>query len=191
MAVEAWEVGDDPTVSPDARVVATAPERSDRRALGREHRLHWLLMAVLGVFLLLGAVGVLGVRTARSSAAAGGYDLEVTYAAVSRPGLATPLEIEIRRRDGWPQGATVQVAVSSQYLAMFDENGLMPDPAGSTRTAEAVIWELDPPETGDALVVSFDGRIEPGTQWGRDGDVQVLDRGRPVVEADFHTWVMP
>ena len=36
-----------------------------------------------------------------------------------------------------------------------------------------VIWEFDPPP-GETFRLSFDARIEPGVQWGRDAD----DRGR-------------
>jgi hypothetical protein len=190
-AVEQWEVGDDPMVAPDAEVVATAPQRSDRRALRHERWVRWVFTGALALFLLLAALGLFGVRTATRSASGGGYDLEVRYAAVTRPGLATPFEIEIGFGGGVPPSGTVRVAVSSPYLAMFDENSLDPDPEAATRTEDATIWELEAPRTGEPLVISLDARLEPAVQWGRDGYVQVLDDDTPVVEVRFETWVMP
>ncbi len=54
-----------------------------------------------------------------------------------------------------------------------------------------MVWEFDPPPSGGPLAISLDARVEPGIQWGRDGEVQVLDGGEPVVGSSFHTWVTP
>lgn len=76
------------------------------RTAPSETGLHRLLRARWGrraffigtsLFLLLGALGVFGVRMAEVSGAGGGYEVRVTYAEVSRPGLATPWEVEVRR----------------------------------------------------------------------------------------------
>jgi hypothetical protein len=97
----------------------------------------------------------------------------------------------VSRRDGAPLDGPVEVAVSAHYLAMFDVNVVSPAPAAETRTADQVVWEFDPPPGGGPLAVSLDARVEPGIQWGRDGEVQVLDGGEPVVGSGFHTWVTP
>jgi hypothetical protein len=120
-AAEPWEVGEDRQVSPTARVVATAPERTDRRAVQRERRWRWLFVAALALFLALALAGVFGLRTATASSAGGGYEMRVTYARITRPGLATPLDVEVARRDGASLDGPVEVAVSAHYLAMFDD----------------------------------------------------------------------
>ncbi|CAN5757528.1 hypothetical protein BH24ACT3_BH24ACT3_03010 [soil metagenome] len=74
----------------------------------------------------LGAIPVYGVSSARVEAVEGGYELKVTYGEVSRPGLATPLRIEITKPGGFV-GET-DVAIDLAYLAMWDENGLVPAP---------------------------------------------------------------
>jgi hypothetical protein len=112
----------------------------------------------------------------------------VTYGQVSRPGLATPFEFEIRRPGGFD--GPVTVSSDSAYLDMFDENGFDPQPSSETSTPDAVIWQFDPPP-GEVLSVSLDARIEPGVQWGRSGATSVLEDGRPVVTARYHTWIMP
>jgi hypothetical protein len=53
-----------------------------------------------------------------------------------------------------------------------------------------VIWEFDPPD-GDTLGVSLDARVEPGAQWGRQGETSILVDGKPVVTAKYRTWVLP
>lgn len=189
--VEPWEIGDEPEIAPDADVIATTPERSDRGAILRERWGRWAFTAVLVVFLALGLAGVFGMRTRTTTTSGGGYDLRVTYAAASRAGLATMLEIQVAGADGAPLEAPVELAVSSHYLAMFDENGVVPAPSSETATPERVVWEFDPPTDGSPLTVDLDARLEPGVQWGRDGWVQVLDDGEPVAEATFHTWVVP
>jgi hypothetical protein len=145
-------------------------------------------LACLFVFLGAGAVGVFGVRTRTVTATGGGYELTVTYAAVTRPGLATPWAVEVRRQGGFD--GPVTIAASAAYLEMFDENGLDPDPSASTADPDFVEWEFDPPN-GDTLAVSFDARLEPARQWGRSGTVKVLVDDAAVTTASFRTWVMP
>jgi hypothetical protein len=147
-----------------------------------------MFMTLVAVFLLLGATGVLGVRTRQVVARGGGYELTVTYGQVSRPGLATPFGIEIRRPGGFD--GPVTVSSGSAYLSMLDENGLDPDPSSVTATPEQIIWQFDPPP-GEVLSVSLDACVEPGVQWGRSGETSVLEDGRPVVTARYHTWIMP
>ena len=84
----------------------------------------------------------------------------------------------------------VTIVVDRAYLAMWDENGLVPAPAAETTNGPWVEWEFDPP-TGDTLVVTYDARIEPGAQSGRDGAVAVVEDGGVVVSVTFHTKVRP
>jgi hypothetical protein len=137
---------------------------------------------------MLGLAGTFGVRTAETTVRGAGYELTITYASVTRPGLATPWAAEIRRPGGFE--GPVNLAVSAPYLEMFDENGLDPDPAAATADARFVVWEFDRPP-GESLNVSFDARLEPGVQWGKEGSAQLLVDGRVVLEVSFRTWVMP
>jgi hypothetical protein len=145
-------------------------------------------IGVLALFLGLGAINVFGVRSDRVSASGGGFDLTVTYAAMSRPGLATPWEVEVRNQGGFD--GPVTIATTGEYLDMFDENGLDPDPSSSTATADLVIWEFEPPD-GETLTVSFDARLEPAVQVGRTGETSVLVDGKSVVRVGYTTRVMP
>jgi hypothetical protein len=166
-----------------------APERDlRRRRVG-----YAVTTAVLTALILLGVVDafgvdIYGVDDGTVTASGSGYELVVRYGTVSRPGLATPFEITVRRADGFSGPVTLEV--DRTYLAMWDENGLVPAPSAETTSGEWVRWQFDPP-AGDTLTIWYDARIEPAAQSGRDGAVAVLHDGQPVVAVDFYTRVMP
>ena len=169
-----------PTEPPPTDVSRQVRARSGRR----------IFAVLLGLFLLLGALGFYGVRTRTASAAGGGYEVSVDYASISRPGLATPWAFEVRRPGGFPDGLTV--AVTSRYFDAFDENGLGPAPVEETTDGELTIWRFSP-TSSDTLSVSFDARIEPGVQLTTvKGELSVLGPGRqPAATVAFKTFVMP
>jgi hypothetical protein len=146
-------------------------------------------LILLLAFLVAGLAGVFGVRSRTVTRSGGGYTLTIEYAQVTRPGLSTPWSAKIVRAGGF-QGRPVTLAVSQEYLGMFDENGLDPDPTDATTDGEFVIWTFKPPAT-DTMVVDFDALLEPAQQWGRGGIARILEDDRPVVEATFYTWVSP
>lgn len=172
----------------DAEAPQTAPERYPMARLRRARNFRRIFILLLALFLLLGLTGFLGVRSATVSASGGGFDLTVTYAAITRPGLATPWSVEVRRQGGFD--GPVTVATTGDYLDMFDENGLDPDPSSATATPEVVIWEFEPPD-GDTLTITFDARIEPAVQWGKSAVTSVLVDGKAVVQVTYRTWVVP
>lgn len=169
--------------------------RLEHRRLRRRRHAGYVATTALLTALMLGAVAdgagvdVYGVDTAHATATGGGWELDVRYGTRSRPALATPFDIEVTRRGGFD--GPVTIAVTSSYLAMWDENGLDPQPADETQDGEYLRWTFDPPP-GEVLAVSFDARIEPGAQNGESGRVAVLDeRGRELVAVDVRTTVLP
>jgi hypothetical protein len=96
--------------------------------------------------------------------------------------------VEVRKRGGFD--GPITLATTGDYLDMFDENGLDPDPSSSTATEDLIVWEFEPP-SGDTLTVSFDARLEPAVQVGRSGETAVLVDGRSVVRVAYTTRVMP
>ena len=123
------------------------------------------------------------------SAAGGGYELTVTYGAVTRPALATPFDIDVHRDGGFD--APITIAVDRRYMRIWDENGLYPAPSAEHNTATEVVWEFDPP-LGDTLRVTYDARIEPAAQEGRSGAVAVLDAEDAVLtQVAFTTRLWP
>jgi len=115
----------------------------------------------------------------------------VTYAAVARPGLAAPFSVVIASRDGTGLPAVVTVALSLDYLGMFDQNGLDPEPASSYADGDEVVWSFDVPAGVDRFSVDLDARIEPGVQWRRTGRVRLVVEGEQVAATTVSTWVLP
>jgi hypothetical protein len=169
-------------------------ETAEHGEVGRLRTLHLVTTAVLAAIMGLGVldgfgfVPIYGVDTARVSAAGGGYELTVLYSTVSRPALATPLYLTVRRAGGFDR--PIELALSQQYLSLFDENGLTPAPSAETSFGRFLLWEFDPPE-GDVLTVYFDARVEPQMQFGRTGEAAVVEDGAPVVAVEFHTALRP
>ncbi|HEX6222368.1 MAG TPA: hypothetical protein VF115_14855 [Acidimicrobiia bacterium] len=161
-------------------------------AQGRwELGLRLVTIGAVWVLVLAAGVGLLGVRTAETSASGQGYEMTVTYAAVTRPGLATPFSIEIRTSDGSALPPELTVRISSDYLAIFDDNGMEPLPAESFNTEEWTWWTFTVPDGQESLIVDLDARLEPAVQWGRSGEAVLELDGEDAVSAEFTSKVAP
>lgn len=175
----------------DRPSVPTEPAPTSVRRQRRARSVRRVFVGALALFLALGALGLYGVRTTTADATGGGYEVSVTYASLSRPGLATPWSFEVTRPGGFPDGLTV--AVTSSYFDAFDENGLGPAPVEETTDGDRTIWRFGP-QPGNTLSVSFDARIEPGVQLTRaKGTLEVLAgrTGPTAVAVSFATLVLP
>lgn len=176
-------------VDSEATVVATTPEDVDLARLRRARAGRRFGVTLLVVFLAGGLAGLYGVRTRDVTATGGGYEITLEYAAVSRPGLAAPWQLTVRK-DGGFGDQPVSIAVSSPYLDLFTDTDIEPEPSTSRSGSGTTVWEFEPPD-GDTLEVSVDARIEPGVQKGKRGWAGVLVDGNPVVRVDFRTVVVP
>jgi hypothetical protein len=166
--------------------------RSFRRRRRASYRLTFAALAVIvGAAVVdgFGVVDVYGVDTANARDSGGGFDLDVRYGTVTRPALATPFEITVTREGGFDE--PVHLAISADYLSMWDLNGIIPSPASEVAQGEWVVWEMDPPPVGDVLHVMYEARIEPALQSGRDGTVAILVDDAPVASVTLETKVRP
>lgn len=148
-------------------------------------------ICLLSALVLTGLLGFLGVRSTIATASANGFTIEVTHASVTRPGLATPLDLKVTTDDGSPLPAAVTTRIGSSYLAIFDENGLDPQPVSSFQSEEWTWWTFEVPDGATVLEVSFDARLEPAVQWGQGSRAAVEVGDEEVVAVDFETWVLP
>jgi hypothetical protein len=146
-------------------------------------------VVALVVFVAVGLTGLLGVKSASRHVTGEGIDLDVRYGRVSRPGLATPLTIEVRRPGGFD--APVVVELDADYFDMFDLNGIYPSPAGEVSQGDRLRWEFDPPD-GELLRVSLDMRASPARAAPGSSRVAVLDPdGRTLVATEVDTLIVP
>lgn len=146
-----------------------------------------LILAGFTIFVLAGLLGVFGIREGREEATVGPLTLAVTHPTRARGGLAVPFEIEVRREGGFEDPVTVTIPTG--YLALFDENGIEPDPDSATVDDRNSIQTFEPPD-GDTLVIRFDVRVEPAVQRGRGATITATS-GDDQVAVDIDTWIAP
>jgi hypothetical protein len=168
---------------------STIPPAPDIHLLHRGRLIRRAFLLLVFLALILALTTRLGVHSSTVAASGRGYSMRVTYAAVTRPGLDTPLVIELTHPGGFT--GPVTFAVSAQYLDLFDKNGgLDPDPSQSSSDEAFVYWTFDPP-SGNTLRVSLDAILAPSQEWGKRGIVRLVNGDTPVVGVTFRTWVMP
>lgn len=175
----------------DAAVSTSTKPPEDVGTNGWERGLRIFSISLLGALVLTGLFGFFGVRSTTATASANGFTIAVTHASVTRPGLATPLDLRITTDDGSPLPAAVTTRIGSSYLAIFDENGLDPQPVSSFQSDEWTWWTFEVPDGATTLEVSFDARLEPAVQWGQGSTAAIEVGDEEVVAVDFKTWVLP
>lgn len=182
--------GDERTVSALPQR-STAPEQPSAGWTRFERALRAVVFLVVFGVVIAALIGVAGLRTRQVTATSNALEVDVTYAQSTRPGISTPFEIDISTPDGSPLPEVLEVRVSTAYLAMFDENGLDPEPEASTSDGTDETWrfELDPGAT--RLHIDLDARLQPNIHSGETGTVRVSQPGSAPVVAEFRTWVLP
>src|SRR6478735_5826140 len=100
------------------------------------------VVTVLTVVVGVAALGFLGVHSTTSSASAEGYTVTVTYAWVARAGWDVPLRIQVQASEPLV-GKRITVTVDRVYLALFETQGLWPEPADESGDLGTVRWEFD------------------------------------------------
>ena len=144
-------------------------------------------LAVLTLLVLAALAQQLGMRTDTVEGSAGDLRVSIRYADRARGALAAPFSVDIERPGGFT--GPIEVRTRQSYLAIFDDNGLEPEPASMTTEDGYVIWTFDAPE-GDTLEISLDARIEPGV-FGRERGATVVAADGDSVTLEYTTWVAP
>ena len=135
-------------------------------------------------------LGFLGLRLGNVAARSGNLEVDVRYATITRAGLPTPFTIEVSTRDGSPLPDRVEVALSSDYFALFDENGLDPEPVESDADGENTYLTFEPTGGHSTLAIDFDARAQTDVHWGTDAQV-TIGAGGDEATVDFRTRVAP
>lgn len=170
---------------------STLPEDPSPGEYRREKRLRELTVLFVISVVALGAFGFLGVRTSTASNTGNGYRIEVTYATVTRGGLATPFAIEVATADGSALPGVVTIRVSSDYLDLFDDNGMEPTPVNSFNTGDSTSWDFEVPPGESTLEVVLDARLEPAAQSGGRASVELWIESERQASTEFRSRVMP
>lgn len=147
-------------------------------------------LAGVSVFVVCGALGLFGYRSATERAVAGAYSVELIHPAVTRGGLAADWRLRLERTDGGVIDEPVDVATSLGYLAAFDQNAQLPEPDATAQDGTTTRWTYAAPGTPE-LVIRLDIRTQPGTHGSRAGRTVVQVGGQPVAELEYSTWIAP
>jgi hypothetical protein len=145
-------------------------------------------IAGLLILLALGLAGAFDPKEDEVSAKGRDLDLQVSFPERLRGGLESSLELELSRPGGF--ASPVEVAVTRDWLGLFDLGSIDPQPASETGDPERVIWSFEPPP-GDALEVTVNLTLRPAVRSGEQATVAVLDEGRELATTRFETSVVP
>jgi hypothetical protein len=169
--------------------VGTRPEDVTPDRSRRARRFRRVGLLALGIVVLAGLLNLLGVRRGVVSSTGEGYRLTVEYASVTRPGLASPWEVEVTHEGGFD--GPVTLATDAAYFDRFDFNQFFPEPASTASRGDVVLLTFEGIE-GDRLVVRFDGRATPTFVFDLAEATTGLEiDGREIVRVDYTTVVMP
>jgi hypothetical protein len=167
-----------------------ADVRPPERAL-RSLRVRRLVLTLLAALVVAGAAGVFGVHSATTSAAAGGYRLELTYPRIARSGLDIPWHVHLQRAGGFDPKTPITLAVTADYFDIFETQGFHPEPDTTSRDGRMLYLSFTAPPAGDVFEVDFDTYVQPSSQVGRDAELWVMDAGRRAVGVSYSTWLVP
>jgi hypothetical protein len=147
--------------------------------------------AVVLMAVVVGAAGLgfLGVRSTEVSSSADGYTLTVTYAAVARAGLDVPFHVEVSNADGLTQDITLRI--NARYFDIFETQGFHPEPSEETSEGDVIALTFDPPDGGPLFALDYDAYIQPSSQFGSDGRVEMAVGEQTITAVDFHTMLWP
>jgi hypothetical protein len=174
--------------TPPAQHVPTEPEPTPPKKLRRQRLERRITLAVLVVFLVLGALEVFGSWTRTATSSADGVTLSVTYPAVTRPGLPIRWEFNVTRAGGFDGPVTLRTTFD--YLHLFDISNLEPDARSATASGEDMAYTFDPP-AGDTLRVAMDGNTEPGFHELPPVTTTVSLDGADAASVTYRTIVVP
>ncbi len=171
--------------------IPTTPREHDHAAQLRGRRGRLVFYAVLVVFLLAAVVGVFGERGRATTVVTDQYEVIVHYPQVTRPGLSSSLEFEVRRTDGQSLPEQLTFESTTDYLRLWDDHAVEPTPDAVRGDDEDTVWVILPKADATSIRVLLDGRIDPGIQWGRSGTTTVYADQERIATLDYRTWVMP
>jgi len=172
-----------------ARRAPTDPDPTNPKQLQRQRLERRAMLALLVVFLVLGALEVFGAWTRTATATgADGVTLSVTYPASTRPGLPIRWEFTVTRPGGFDGPITLRTTFD--YIHLFDISNTEPDAQSATGSADYLSYTFEPPG-GDTLRVAMDGNTEPGFHEVPPATTIVSIDGADAASVTYRTVVVP
>jgi hypothetical protein len=170
------------------RSTRTRPDDVPTARLRRHRASRRVFISIMALFVVLGLTNRFGLRLASATVERDGVTFRVEYASVTRSGLATPWQVEVRSPGGFE--GPVTIATSAAYLDRFDFNQWYPEPSGTATRGDLLLLTFERPE-GGLLRIRFDGRASPTFGLWSSATTSLETAGLPPLSVAYRTWVMP
>lgn len=167
---------------------ATRPDHESVARLRRHRAARRVGIACIALMVALGLTNLFGLRMGSTTAERDGVTFRVEYASVTRSGLATPWQAEVRSPGGF--GGPITISTSADYLDRFDFNQWYPEPSASATRGDLLLLTFERPE-GELLRIRFDGRASPTFGPWASATTSLETAGLPRLTVEYRTWVMP
>ena len=161
------------------------------KAAARGRTIRRLVVVAMALFVGAGVAGLLGYRSATVTDGSGPYELTVHHPAITRAGLPSNWDLSLVRTDGQDLGGSIDVQTTASYFDLFDQNGLEPAPEGEWQDEEVLVWTYEPGPGDTALVLHYDGRLQPNLRGWWDAETTVLVDDARVATVSYRTVAMP
>jgi hypothetical protein len=185
--VPGMSIATGPDSAPGSTFADVAPPRPRRRA----QYIRRAVLSLLAVWVLLGAIGALGVHTGSAEASStDGWRLKVWYPHIARAGLDVEFRIQVHH-DGGFGDQDITLALSRRYFDIFETQGFHPDADKATSDGRLIYLTFNPPPSGDDFTVDYDAYIQPASQQGRHAELSLMDDQTKRLTVNFHTWLVP
>jgi hypothetical protein len=148
-----------------------------------------LLLAIC----VAGLVGILGGRTATTTATNHDYRLTLEYPHTIRPALDAYWKQTVIHQGGFH--GLVTIAVTASYFDLFETQGFNPAPAASTSDGKFIYLKFTPRIHSDKLTVRYDSYLQPyvppTSLLANHATVALVDNGKQLAALHYTTWVLP
>ena len=183
-----------PPATAESSGVADPPDmltlRRHRDLVGRERRpvFRWVILSVLGLFLLLGLLNLFGQRPATDAGSSGAASLEVYSPDRVRGGLVFESRFTIRaQRDI----AKANLVLEPGWLEGMTLNTVEPSPVGEASRDGRISFDLGHIPAGAKHVLFLHFSVNPTNVGRRSTDVDLLDGETPIAHVDRSVTVYP
>lgn len=177
-----------PGGSERVRSTPTRPDEASAARLRGHRAFRRVGISIMALLIVLGLTNRFGLRMASATVQRDGVTFTVEYASVTRSGLATPWQVEVRSPAGF--GGPVTIATSADYLDRFDFNQWYPEPSATATRGDLLLLTFERPE-GELFRVRFDGRASPTFGLSSAATTGLETAGLPPLSVEYRTWVMP
>ena len=161
-----------------------------RDLVGRENRpyVRWLLLALTGLFLVLGLLNAFGQRPHTQTATAEGVELEVYSPERLRSGLFFMSRFTIRA-EREIEAATL--VLDPGWLEGITLNTLEPSPIGEANRDGRIALDLGRVPAGTKHVFFLHFQVNPTEVGRRSQDVELADGETPLLHIDRTVTIFP